>query len=165
MSATNAVRACADCTACCDGWLRIHVRNHDVYPGKPCPFSVAHRCSIYQDRPVDPCREFICGWLIPSSPLPDWMRPDKSGMIFLPANFQWRGVAVDVAVAAGERPKEKALKWLKQFCSTHRRPLIYQMNGDWFAFGPPAFQTDISDRLFRGEALWSGEAIRKLPQV
>ena len=82
------------------------------------------------------------------------MRPDQSGMIMLAANFFWRGLPVDVVVPVGERPKKKALDWLRTFCAERKRLLIYQIAGDWFAFGPPAFQADISDRLARGEKLW-----------
>jgi hypothetical protein len=39
------------------------------------------------------------------------MRPDKSDMIMLAANFFWNGLPVDVVVAAGNRPKRKALDW------------------------------------------------------
>ena len=148
-------RSCGSCTAYCDGWLQIEVRGHRIRPGKPCPFSVAHRCSIYSERPREPCREFICGWLIASSPLPEWMRPDKSDMILLAANFTWHGLPVDVAVAAGTRPKQKALDWLKKFASEKKRLLIYQIGEDWFAFGPPAFQAEISERVRKGETLWA----------
>ncbi len=122
------VRNCGPCTACCDGWLQIEVRGHKIRPGKPCPFSVEHQCSIYSERPQHPCREFICGWLIASSPLPEWMRPDKSDMIMLAAKF----------------------------CSEQKRLLIYQVEEDWFAFGPPAFQAEISERVGRGEKPWTG---------
>ncbi len=147
-------RSCGSCTACCDGWLQIEVRGHHIHPGTPCPFSVEHRCSIYRERPQKPCREFVCGWLVASSPLPEWMRPDKSDMIMLAANFIWRGLPVDVLVAAGQRPKTKALDWMKAFSSEKKRLLIYQVDGDWFAFGPPAFQAEISERIARGEKPW-----------
>ena len=126
-------RSCGDCTACCDGWLQIEVRGHPVRKGSPCPFSTAGRCTIYPDRPQHPCREFVCGWLTASSPLPDWMRPDKSRLILLAANFIWRGLTVDVAVAVGERPKTKALDWMQRFSAETRRPLIYQIDDAWFA--------------------------------
>ena len=45
------------------------------------------------------------------------MRPDKSDMIMLAANFIWRGLPVDVVVAAGERSRKKALEWLMKFSS------------------------------------------------
>jgi len=148
-------RQCGDCTACCDGWLRIEVRGHQVRDGKPCPFRFAHGCTIYEERPQHPCRAFVCGWLVASSPLPVWMRPDKSSLIMLAANFTWRGLPVDIAVAAGPRPKQKALDWLKTFSAANRRLLIYQMEDEWFAFGPPAFQSEISQRIQRGETPWA----------
>ncbi len=147
-------RTCGTCTACCDGWLKIEVRGHAVDRGKPCPFSTGHSCAIYPERPADPCRAFVCGWLVPVSPLPEWMRPDRAGMILLAANFSWQGFPVDVAVAVGERPKEKALRWLKGFCADRKRLLLYQMGDDWYAFGPPAFQNDMHARIGRGERPW-----------
>lgn len=152
---SDIARSCGECTACCDGWLKINVRGVDVFPGKPCPFSVAHQCSIYEARPVDPCRQFICGWLADNSPLPEWMRPDKANLILLPANFRWRTIPVHVAVAVGARPKDKAIRWLKDFCLESHRPLIFQCDGEWSAYGPPQFQTEMAERLSRGEQPWS----------
>ena len=134
--------------------LQIEVRGHKVGKGQPCPFSVAHRCSIYSERPQHPCREFVCGWLVASSPLPDWMRPDQASMIMLAANPVWCGLPVDVAVPAGELPKQIALDRLTRFCAENRRLLVYQIGDEWFAFGPPVFQTDIASRLARGETPW-----------
>ena len=152
---SNQERSCGACTACCDGWLQIEVRGHHVEPGKPCPFRGGQGCAIYDERPQHPCREFVCGWLATSSPLPDWMRPDKSGMIMLAANFMWQGLPVDVIVPVGTRPKQKALAWLMQFSAERRRPLLYQLDGEWFAYGPPAFQTEISERIQRGDTPWA----------
>ncbi|MBV9564408.1 MAG: hypothetical protein JOY90_28800 [Bradyrhizobium sp.] len=75
-------------------------------------------------------------------------------MILLAANFLWHGLPVDVAVAAGARPKPKALEWLMQFSAANQRPLIYQIGEDWFAFGPPAFQAEIAGRIQRGQKPW-----------
>jgi hypothetical protein len=147
-------RNCGTCTACCDGWLQIEIRGHKVGPGHKCPFSASTGCKIYDDRPQHPCREFTCGWLLHRSPLPEWMRPDKSALIVLPSKFLWRGSPVDVAVPAGVYPKMKALDWLKNFSGKHKRPLMYQIENEWYAFGPPAFQADISERLRNGERLW-----------
>jgi hypothetical protein len=83
------------------------------------------------------------------------MRPDKSDMIMLAANFMWRGLPVDVVVPVGDRPKKKALDWLMKFSSEKKRLLIYQIEQDWFAFGPPAFQAEISERIRRGEKPWA----------
>lgn len=83
------------------------------------------------------------------------MRPDKANMILLPANFIWRGLPVDVAVAAGESPRRKALDWLTKFSLEKKRLLIYQSQKDWFAFGPPAFQSDIAEKMAKGEKPWA----------
>jgi hypothetical protein len=82
------------------------------------------------------------------------MRPDRSDLIMLAANFAWHGLPVDVIVAAGQRPKQKALDWLMKFSAENRRCLVYQIGEDWFAFGPPDFQAQISARIRRGEKPW-----------
>jgi hypothetical protein len=82
------------------------------------------------------------------------MRPDKALMIVLPAKFLWQGHPVDVAVSVKLAPKLKALDWLKEFSAKHRRLLMYQVDSEWYAFGPPAFQVDISMRLQSGERFW-----------
>ena len=76
-------------------------------------------------------------------------------MILLPANFHWRGSPVDVVVAVGDRPKTKAMDWMMKFNSGKKRLLVFQMNEEWYAFGPPAFQADIRDRVGRGEKPWA----------
>ena len=154
-TASKQTRQCGTCTACCDGWLRITVRGHAVYPGKPCPFSSGHHCTIYEARPQDPCRAFICGWLVAGSPLPDWMRPDRADVILLAADFTWRNLPVDVAVPVGEAPKPEALEWLKAFATAQGRPLLYRIGEEWYAFGPPDFQTEMRDRIGRGEQPWA----------
>lgn len=148
-------RQCGECTGCCDGWVKINIYGHKVYPGKPCPFSTGHSCRIYERRPKEPCQEFFCGWLSKDSFLPEWFRPDKAGCIVLPAKLVWRGLPVDVIVPVGKRIKPKSLAWLKRYASTHMRLLIYS-GGDelWSAYGPPEFQQEIADRHRRGEVFW-----------
>lgn len=157
-------RTCGDCTACCDGWVRITVQGHEASPGSPCPWSTGHGCKHYDQRPQKPCREFDCGWLQANSPLPDWMRPDKSKVIFLPAMRNWHGLPVDVAVPVGKRIPPRALNWLKAFAEQHGRPLIYLQHivedgvyaddPEVIAYGPPAFQADIARLKESGERLW-----------
>jgi hypothetical protein len=147
-------RQCGGCIACCDGSLRITVEGEAVYPGKPCPHCTLAGCAIYGRHPRDPCQRFVCGWLAPKSPLPEWLRPDKAGLVLLPAELRWRGLEVDVAVPTGAGPGPEALAWLTQFSERMRRPLLYQIGSEWFAVGPPEFQAEIRARLERGETLW-----------
>jgi len=91
---------------------------------------------------------------MPTSPLPDWLRPDRAKIIFLPAQFNWSGRHVDVAVPVGDGAEAKALQWVKDFALAQKRLLLYRQDEDWFAFGPPAFQADMHERMARGDKLW-----------
>jgi hypothetical protein len=134
--------------------LRITVRGHAVGLGKPCPFLGDGGCEIYEQRPIDPCRNFICGWLVHGSHLPDWMRPDRANVIVLGGNFKWREFSVDVAITtAGRRPNDDAVIWLRQYGKANRRPLLYQVATDWYAFGPRKFQLEMAQRIAAGESL------------
>ena len=91
LSKSTAPRECQPCTACCDGWLQIRVNGVPVHPGRPCPHSTGSGCSDYENRPVDPCVHFICGWRMDGSPLPDWMKPNNAKVIVLFDQRTWRG--------------------------------------------------------------------------
>lgn len=157
-----APRTCDTCTACCDGWVTMNVHGHEVFPGSPCPYSSGRGCRIYQDRPLDPCRHFICAWMRDGSHLPEWFRPDKVKTIVLVGVRMWHGLPVDVAVPVGKKIPGKALNWLKVYATQHGRPLIYSeqpaaklaREQTMLAFGPPEFQRDVQELVQRGEKLW-----------
>ncbi|MCC7483776.1 MAG: hypothetical protein IT529_02195 [Burkholderiales bacterium] len=156
-------RECRPCTACCDGWLQIRVNGMPAYPGHPCPHSTGAGCDDYEHRPVDPCVQFICGWRMEQSPLPDWMKPNEAKVIVLLDQHRWRGLPVDVAVPVGRRIPPRALNWLRQFAERENRMLLYSEqiveNGAYTrqqsvsAFGPPEFQRDMAELASRGESL------------
>jgi hypothetical protein len=121
-----------------------------VYPGHPCPHSTGKGCDDYESRPVDPCHEFNCGWVVNGSPLPDWFKPDNAKVIMIFNKAQWQGIAIDVAVPVGKRIPPRSLKWLMEFAQKHGRPLLYaeqhivdgimQPQQNFSAYGPPAFR-------------------------
>src|SRR5262249_10323899 len=83
----NAERRCGTCTACCDGWVRATIRDHEMKRGVPCHFRGAGCCSIYAERPDYPCREFSCGWLRAGSPFPEFFRPDLFKVLVVPRTW------------------------------------------------------------------------------
>ena len=145
-------RHCGTCTACCNGWLKINIHGHAVYPGRPCPYSTTQGCAIYEDRPHDPCRKFVCGWLEEGSPLPEDFRPDKTGVIFMTST--WRGIPIYGLVPAGRDPDAKLIEWMQTFARQTQRPFLYAQAGEWYAYGPVEFQQEMLAKLARGEKLW-----------
>ena len=106
---------------------------------------------IYENRP-DACRKFICGWFEKNSALPDRFRPDKIGVIFVIAS--WRGMPIYVVTPAGRDPNDEVLEWAKNFSLETRRPFLYQLDDEWYAFGSPEFQQEILSKVAKGEKLW-----------
>ncbi len=74
-------RACEGCTKCCEGWLSGTAYGYDFSPYKKCAF-LKNGCSIYEQRPIDPCKTFECQWKS-NRIFPDWLKPDKSHVIIL----------------------------------------------------------------------------------
>ena len=142
-------RECGSCTACCEGWLVSTVTG--MHPGNACRHCTGQGCAIYENRPQDPCRNFICGWLQPNSPLPDEMRPDKAGVIVL-LGRQWRGWPIIDAIPTGPAIPEESVERLKAYAQEARIPLIlrdYLQRDDKYigqrtrGFGPPAFRDTV----------------------
>ncbi len=150
--ATRAQRRCGECTACCDGWVAGTIRGHEMKPGVPCHFVRAAGCSIYEERPESPCRNFVCGWLAPGSPFPDEFRPDRVGVIII--RVAWRGRPAYLLRSAGRDPDERLLEWMRGLSVQTGHPFFYEQAGEKLGFGPAAFQQDMLEKARRGEPMW-----------
>jgi hypothetical protein len=52
-----------------------------MYPGKPCHFlQIGVGCTIYDERPADPCKGYLCGWM-KDLDIPDFMKPEIANCI------------------------------------------------------------------------------------
>ena len=149
-------RHCGACTRCCDGWAEGEIRGHRMFPGQACHFlqpGPQHgTCSIYDERPQSPCRNFVCGWLMPGSPLPEDFRPDRVGVMVLP--IRWRGATAFILVSAGNDPDEAMLAWMRDFAQATGTPFFYESQGERYGYGPPEFQLEMAAKVARGERLW-----------
>ncbi len=123
-----------------------------MFPGQRCHFAGVGSCTIYEQRPESPCRHFVCGWLLPDSPLPPQFRPDRVGVIVVPT--RWRGAPAWILVNAGNDPDEAMLNWMRTFAESKQLPFFYEQAGERFGFGPPAFQVEMAAKVARGERLW-----------
>jgi hypothetical protein len=128
------------------------IRGHEMKPGAPCHFVRQGACSIYEERPQSPCRNFVCGWLAPDSLFPEEFRPDKLGVIIV--RVQWREQPAYLLRSAGRDPDAGLLEWMRRFSMRTGRPFFYEEAGKKLGFGSPAFQQDMLMRAQRGEAMW-----------
>jgi len=145
-------RACGPCTACCDGWVVGTIHGHEMKPGTPCHFRGEGCCTIYAERPQEPCRSFVCGWLAPGSPFPESFRPDKLGVMIIAT--RWRNRPAFILRSAGRDPDEQLLGWMRAFSARSGAPFFYEQAGERFGFGPPEFQHEMLAKLDSGERLW-----------
>ena len=145
-------RKCASCTACCEGWAAGTIRGFEMHPGLHCHFLVDKKCTIYAERPLSPCRNFVCGWLADDSPFPEEFRPDKIGVIVI--RIRWRNEPAYVLLSAGRDPDAALIAWMEEFAMRTGRPFFYSVNGEKTGFGPIEFQQEMVARMARGEAMW-----------
>ncbi len=146
------VRECGECTACCEGWAEGEIRGHRMFAGQPCHFLAGGACTIYAERPQSPCRNFVCGWLMPGSPFPESFRPDRVGVIIVP--LKWHDRPAYVLLSAGNDAGPEMLAWMQAYARASGSPFYYQQHGERLGYGPPAFQHEMLDKIRRGEALW-----------
>jgi hypothetical protein len=148
------LRSCGSCTACCDGWLTANIRGHEMRVGVPCHFRGKGGCTIYEDRPEDPCRGFHCAWRLSGNPFPESFRPDQLGVIILAK--RWRDRIAYYLRPAGRELDASLLEWMRKHSEATGTPFLFEVNGRYRGFGSAEFQKDILDRTSRGEPVLPG---------
>jgi hypothetical protein len=124
----NPARSCDGCTACCEGYLTGQAYGHHFQPGKPCFFKGERGCSIYSDRPENPCKSFKCEWLSKDY-LPMWFRPDLSKVIVTVGqedDGEWLLVS-----EAGRKIDSAILSWILIWAANNKKNIRYQVDGGW----------------------------------
>lgn len=126
-------RLCGNCTHCCDGTLSANVRGHEMSPGIPCFFVQLNKgCKDYENRPDDPCKEYMCEWLAETFIPIEW-KPDKVGWLI--TSVQGEKFKYLKLMPSGNFPTEEHLNWFKEYLYSNN------LNGAWHT----------KDRLF-----WQG---------
>jgi CDP-diacylglycerol pyrophosphatase len=97
-----------------------------MYPGKPCFFvEIGKGCTIYKDRPKDPCKDFFCGW-IQIEEMPEDFKPEKTGTImhFFKSykNSYW---AIN---KAPNNPTEEYLSWAINFAKSRDENILWYID-------------------------------------
>lgn len=118
-------RTCDGCTGCCEGWLHGKAYNHTFYKGKPC-FYLKNNCTIYENRPIDPCKSYKCSWLSEDI-FPMWMRPDLSKIII--TKRQINNIDFYEIIEAGKTIESFILNWIIQWALNNNQNIYYEING------------------------------------
>src|SRR2546429_2992745 len=121
-------RKCGTCTACGDGWVAGNTRGPERKPGQPCHFGGGGCCTIYAQRPVEPCRNFVCGWLMPDSPFPEEFRPDRLGVMAVPT--RWRARPAFILCSGGRGPHPGPLGGVGAASTRPGAPLFLRARGE-----------------------------------
>ena len=120
-------RSCNGCTACCDGWLDGSAHNYKFWAGRKCHFVSEDGCSIYEQRPHDPCQTFKCQWLIDNN-FPEWLKPSLSKVIFVQRELN--GIPFVHAHEAGGKMDSEVLSWFVMAYANGMFPNIaYSVSG------------------------------------
>ena len=119
-------RSCNGCTKCCEGNLSGIAYGHAFYKGRPCFFSSCNGCSIYEDRPENPCKSYSCNWL-ENSDVPEWMKPDKVNAIV--SKKQVHGIDYLELVEAGDVMQAKVLSWFMTYALGKNLNILWQVEG------------------------------------
>lgn len=130
------VRACGDCSRCCEGWLTASVFGHSLEPGRPC-FFLEKNCSIYAQRPIEPCKNYRCAWL-GEDVFPMWMRPNLSNLIISQKLDGPTQLCYYVVDPAGDHDP-RALAWIKRWATETEANVEYRVEGEIRRQGAPAF--------------------------
>lgn len=149
---SSAERECGHCNACCNGTLSGNIYGHEMGNGTPCHFIKQGGCSIYEQRPLDPCHGFFCGWVLPNSPFPEWFKPDQSNVMVVIT--KWRNRPAYHLLSGGRYPGPAVMKWMMEFSHRTGHPFFYEENSETLGYGPREFQEDMAQRIARGEPLW-----------
>jgi len=130
-------RECGTCTKCCEGWLSGEALGHKFFPGKPCHFiSIGKGCSVYPNRPKDPCVSYKCAWLT-NLDIPEWMKPSEINAII--DEKEMYGFRYLVVHEAGNILNSKVLTWLIQHCLSTSKNLIWKIEDVPYWIGSTEF--------------------------
>ena len=131
------MRECGSCTKCCEGWLSADIKGHDMYPGKPCFFvEIGIGCKDYENRPKDPCKDFLCEWIV-NKDVPEHLYPAKSGVIIKYAKIE--NIKYIKMVRSPKEPTTEDLSWFFTYVANNNLNCAWDTDKQTYWFGDMEF--------------------------
>jgi hypothetical protein len=135
-------RSCGTCTKCCEGYISGGAHGIKFGNGVPCEFlALGHGCTIYEDRPLSPCKKFKCEWL-KNNDMPEHFKPEVSHFMAMR-----KGQNFIVLVTVGPNPNYEVVDWYKRWCSENKFNLAYRQDNRDYFFGDPEFVAKMYNSL------------------
>lgn len=136
-------RTCGECHKCCEGWLFGVAHTKEFYPGTPCHYlALGKGCSIYDQRPEDPCKSYKCEWLI-NDELPEWFRPDLTNVIVTKRKLK-NHIYWDI-IECGKSIEATTLNWLILHTMHDKINIVYRVNSGLNYLGSTEFVKDFQE--------------------
>jgi len=136
-------RECDGCTECCQGWLFGSAHGKNFWNGRPCHFVGDRGCTIYKDRPHDPCVTFRCGWLDDTQTFPEWLKPNLSKVIAQKLKTK-SGIEFYKIFECGQKIDSTVLNYLVLHALQNSVNMNIQVGGGWSNFGTKEFLNDLN---------------------
>lgn len=132
------LKPCGTCTKCCEGWLEADIKGHRMYPGKPCHFvEIGKGCTIYKDRPRNPCQMFSCSWRLIQE-MPEIYKPENSNVI-----MYWDNMGYWIIANAPDDPSEDFLSWAIDYAERKKQNITWKINKKSYWYGNKDFCKDM----------------------
>ena len=153
------MRECGECTMCCRGWIPADINGQILGITESGLVGCSHvcetGCSIYKDRPKNPCETYRCAWLQDEENFPDWLRPDKCGAILslIEIRNSVTGKARDFyfeVTECGVKLDSDVLNWVLINMIAHGFWVDVSIGGNHHYYGPPEFVRIMEDKIMRG---------------
>jgi hypothetical protein len=138
-------RTCEGCTKCCEGSLTGKISDTiTISPGVPCALvELGKGCTAYDERPVHPCKQFKCLWLVEKL-VPESLKPSESNIILVIEEV--KKMRYLAAVEAGARLDSEYLSWLIIFAFNNNLNFCWQVDGRWFWNGSVDFVEEMAKK-------------------
>lgn len=115
---------CGSCTSCCEGHVFGAVNDKSFRKGKPCHYcTLGVGCSIYEDRPEFPCREYNCEWRT-NIDMPDWLKPEHSQVLITKRELE-NNVYFYEVIECNKPIDAKCLNWILVYMITNKYNCVY----------------------------------------
>lgn len=138
----SVIRSCDGCIECCKGYFSGEALGSKFFLGRPCHYVGQKGCTVYSDRPQNPCASFKCGWLENPEVFPEWMKPNVANIIAQKERTK-NGIEFYKIVECDKQIEASTLNYLILMAINKGVNIQVQVKGAFFVYGKNEFLNDM----------------------